>query len=88
MRKNEDLEKLNSIVRSCELIIGTELLPLNYIYNQRLERKTKLIMKEPFHPANKYFQFLRSGKRLRHFKGAKRFVNSTYPQAVRQYNNK
>ena len=23
----EDLEKLNSIVRTCELIIGTELLP-------------------------------------------------------------
>ena len=85
---NEDLEKLNSIVRTCELIIGTELLPLNYIYFQRLERKTKLIMKEHFHPANKYFQFLRSGKRLRHFKGTKRFINSTYPQAVRQYNNK
>ena len=61
---------------------------MNYIYNQRLERKTKLIMKEPFHPANRYFQFLRSGKRLRHFKGAKRFVNSTYPHAVRQFNNK
>ena len=84
----EDLEKLNSIVRTCELIIGTEFLHLNYIYHQRLQRKTKLIMKEHFHPANKYFQFLRSGKRLRHFKGAKRFINSTYPQAVRQYNNK
>ena len=42
---NEDLEKLNSIVRTCEHIIGTELLPLEYICYQRLERKTKLIMK-------------------------------------------
>ena len=58
---NDDLEKLNSIVRTCEHIIGTELLPLEYIYYQRLERKTKLILKEHFHPANKCFQFLRSG---------------------------
>ena len=40
---NDDLEKLNSFVSTCELTFGTELIHLEYVYHQRLERKTNLL---------------------------------------------
>ena len=51
-----------------------------------IKKKTELILKDNTHPANTYFDFLPSKRRLRHFKGNKRFINSTYPQAVRLFN--
>ena len=40
-------------------------------------------MQDEFHPAADYFQFLPSNRRLKHFKGSKRFIDSFYPHAVR-----
>ena len=37
---------------------------------------------------NKYFAILRSGRIYRHFKGNKRFLDSTYSQAVRLLNRR
>ena len=39
-------------------------------------------MQDEFHPAADYFQFLPSNRRLKHFKGSKRFTDSFYPHAV------
>ena len=82
-----DLQKLSSVIRQAEKIIGERLPTLEDIYLQRLTKKTGQIMKDCFHLAYKYFEFLPSGRRLRHFKGSPRFLNSTYPQAVKFYNN-
>ena len=82
-----DLLKLYSITKSAEKIIGIDLPSLEDIYVQRLVRKTNLILKDNSHPAVKYFDILPSGRRMRHFKGNARFLNTTYPQAVKIFNN-
>ena len=78
--------KLNSIVRRAEKIIGTELKSLDSIFIERTKNKTKKIMSEIEHPAHRYFNFLPSNVRLRAFKGCKRLTNSFYPTAVKIYN--
>ena len=83
-----DLRKLASVVRSAERIIGINLSPLCVLYEQRMDRRTKMIMEDIHHPANNYFEFLPHGIRLRTFKGNKRFVNSFYPSAVKHFNSK
>ena len=82
-----DLTKLSSVIRQCQKIIGTSLPSLEELYIQRLIKKTQKILNDEHHPANNYFNFLPSGRRLRHFKGNSRFLRSTYPQAVRLFNN-
>ena len=71
-----------------EYIIGVSLPSLHEVYLKRIEKKSNTIFKDPEHPANKYFELLPSGKRYRHFKGNKRYINSTFPQAVRFLNCK
>ena len=60
-----DLRKLASVVRSAERIIGINLSPLCVLYEQRMDRRTKMIMEDIQHPANNYFEFLPHGIRLR-----------------------
>ena len=78
--------KLNSIIRTCENIINTSLPSLEEIYLQRMKDKTCKILKDQFHPARKYLEFLPSMKRMRTFKGNKRFTNSFFPQAIKLFN--
>ena len=82
----QDLYKLNSVVKYCEKIVNLPLPSLENIYFERLEKKTNLILKDEYHPSRKYFNFLPSGRRIRHFRGNVRFLKSTYPQAVRYFN--
>ena len=79
--------KLSSIIRSCEKIVNCDLPSLESIYIERTQRRTSKIMQDEHHPSFKYFNFLPSNRRLRTFKGKKRFVNSFYPQAVKIFNN-
>ena len=79
---------LSSVIRQSEKIIGVTLPCLNDIYEKRLEKKALLILDDVHHPAHNYFDLMPSGRRFRHFRGNKRFINSTYPQAVRHLNKK
>ena len=79
--------KFASIIRTCENIMCMSLPSLEDIYLQRMKNKTSNILKDKCHPAHKYFEFLPSMKRLRTFKGNKRFINSFYPQAVKLFND-
>ena len=81
-----DLSKLQSVIKTSEKIIGTNLPSLEALYISRLERKITKIMRDKYHPAYRYFEFLPSPRRLRNYKGNKRFVNSFYPQAVKYFN--
>ena len=81
-----DLNKLSSVIRSAEKIIGTGLPSLHSIYVERSVSKTNNIIKDSSHPAHKYFQFLPSQRRMRTFKGNKRFTKSFYPEAVKMFN--
>ena len=81
-----DLCKLQSVIRTSEKIIGTSLSSLESLYVSRLSKKTSKIMRDNCHPSFKYFEFLPSNRRLRCYKGNKRFVESFYPQAVKYFN--
>ena len=81
-----DLNKLSSVIKQSERIIGLPLPSLEDIFLERLGRKIQLIFSDSSHPASKYFTFLRSGRRLQQFKGNQRFLKSTYPQAVKYFN--
>ena len=84
----KDLNLLSSVIKHAEYIIGVSLPSLHDIYLKRIAKKSNTILKDPEHPAHKYFELLPSGKRYRHFKGNKRYINSTFPQAVRFLNCK
>ena len=84
----KDLNLLSSVIRQSEKIIGVTLPCLNDIYEKRLEKKALLILDDVHHPAHNYFDLMPSGRRFRHFRGNKRFINSTYPQAIRHLNNR
>ena len=81
-----EVNKLSSVIRSAEKVIGTKLPSLDSIYLERTTKKTEKIMKDPTHPASSYFNFLPSNRRLRTFKGNKRFTDSFYPTAVKLFN--
>ena len=78
--------RLQSIVRNAERIIDTELPSLESIYVDRMTNKTNKILNDSHHPAHMYFNFLPSNRRLRAFKGCKRFTKSFFPQSVKCYN--
>ena len=84
----KDLNLLSSVIKHAEYIIGVSLPSLHDIYLKRISKKSNTILKDPEHPAHKYFELLPSGKRYRHFKGNKRYINSTFPQTVRFLNCK
>ena len=80
-------ERIDSVVRQAERIININLPSIESIYLNRMKKKTSNILKDKFHPAFNYFKFLPSNKRMRTFKGCKRFTNTFYPQAVKYFNN-
>ena len=82
-----DLVKLNSVVKNSEKIVGTSLLPLEFIYHQRMEGRVDKILKDKNHPAQKYFEYLPHGTRFRAFFGNRRFVDSFFPSAVKHFNS-
>ena len=84
----KDLSVLSSVIKQSENIIGAKLPSLKEIYIKRLKKKTSVILKDQHHPAYNYFDLMPSGRRYRHFKGKKRFLNSTFPQSVRLLNSK
>ena len=81
-----DLLKFISLIKQAQKIIKIDLPTLENLYVQRLTRKTDLILKDNSRSAHDYFTFLPSGRRMRLFKGNSRFLNSTYPQAVKIFN--
>ena len=81
----KDLNRLCSVVRTAERIIGTGLPSLHSIYRERTLKRTNSILNDDTHPANVLFDRLPSG-RLRNFKGKKRFTDSFIPSAVKTFN--
>ena len=57
-------EKLNRVVKIASKIIGTKLLPLDELYQDRLHKKFQKIRSDKMHPANNYFTALRRRVRL------------------------
>ena len=83
----EERAKLERVVKSASRIIGTDLPSLESLYEQRLKKKTKKILKDQSHPANHLFDLLPSGKRFRSLKTrTERFKNSFYPKSIRNFN--
>jgi len=82
-----DLNRLSAVIRSAEKITGMELPSLEKIFHQRTQKRTAAIMKDPSHPANRLFVFLRSQRQLKTYFGNKQFVNSFYPAAVKLFNS-
>ena len=80
------LNKLDAVIRNAEKIIGINLKPLEVIYKERTVTKTSKILKDSTHPARQYFEFLPHGKRMRTYRGNKRFTNSLFPEAVKIFN--
>ena len=85
---HHELTKLNSIIRTSEKIVGLKLTSLQIIFENKMEKNISNIIKDKYHPANKYFEFLPSGRRLRACYGNKRFVNSYIPSAIKYFNSK
>ncbi len=81
-----DINKLESVIRNPERIIGTSLPSLISLYEERTIKRVDCIMNDASHPASGHFEFLPSGKGLRTFKGSKRLTNSFYPPAVKLFN--
>ena len=84
----KDIDLLTTVIKSAVKIVCTKLPSLNELCLKRLAKKTNLILKHNEDPSYDYFELLPNGKRYRHFKGNKRFINSAYPQAVRFLNSK
>ena len=81
-----DLSRLESVIRSAQRIIGADLSSLHSLYQERTLKRIKCILNDDSHPAFDYIQFLPSGNRLRTFRGSNRLTNSSYPSAVKIYN--
>ena len=85
----KDINLLSNVISQAgKIILDKELPSLDTIYRERLARKTQLILSDISHPARAYFDLLPSGRRYRHFKGNKRFLDSTYSQAVKLLNRR
>ena len=83
-----DITKLTSVINTSERLLGLNLPSLSAIFESSMENNIKKIMADKSHPANKYFDFLPSGKRLRACFGNRRFVDSYYPSAIKHFNSK
>ena len=83
-----DILKLKSVIKNAEKIIGVTLPSIESIYQERALRRTHKILADEHHPAHSYFEFLRSGSRLKTFRGNKRLTNSFYPDAVKIFNSR
>ena len=75
------------IVRTAAKIIGCSLPFLSEIYDDRLLRRARSILKDPSHPGYDLFKLLPSGKRYRcHRARTERLKCSFFPTAIRALN--
>ncbi|KAK1799486.1 hypothetical protein P4O66_007711 [Electrophorus voltai] len=83
----QDRQALQRVVRSAERITHTELPDLQTIYYKRCQTKARRIVKDPTHPNNRLFSWLRSEKRFHSLKTkTERLKRSFFPQAIRALN--
>ena len=80
-------KQLERVVKTASKITGHDLPSVSSIHSTRTKRKMQKVIADPSHPACPLFRILPSGKRIESFKGrTSRFLNSTYPEAVRLMN--
>ena len=82
-----DINKLNSVIRSAEKIVGCRLAGMEEIYMNRLLNKAKKIVDDSSHPGASYLKLLPSGRRYQTFKGSSRFLHSMFPMMIKSLNN-
>ena len=79
----KDLKKLNSVIKTCAYIIGTDLEFFETLYFKRIPKRIQSILEDSSHPALHLFEILPSGKRLRSLcRTNGRFNRSFHPSAV------
>ena len=84
----DDRKRLNRVVGTASFIIGRELPALDKLYAARVQKKSRSIISDEFHPANSLFELMRSGKRYRVIRAdSNRTRNSFYPSAIRLLND-
>ena len=79
--------KLNSIVNKCSKIVGVKQLSLNEVYERRVRKRAKGIIRNESHPLAVHYQPLPSGRRLRSLPFKKtRTLNSFVPVSIKLMN--
>ena len=81
--------KLNSIVRTCEKIIGSKQQTIEEIFRKRATKRVIGIQKDPTHVLAHLLKTLPSGRRLQNFKcRLKRFEKTFIPQSIKLFNSR
>ena len=79
--------KLNSIVNKCSKIVGVKQASLNDVYERRVKKRAKGIMRNDSHPLAVHYELLPSGRRLRSLPVKKtRATNSFVPMSIKILN--
>ena len=81
----KDLTKLSRVIRQSQKLIGGPCLSLDCIYNSFCSTKVKLITGDDTHPLHHFYEYLRSGVRLK--AKTNRFNNSFVPRSIRHVNS-
>ena len=85
----QNRDDLQRVVRSASKIIGCDVPPLQLLYDERLVRKAKSILRDESHPAHSIFQPLPSGKRFRTlYARTERSRNTFFHRAVKALSTK
>ena len=83
----QDRKRLTRVIKAAERTTRSTLPRLEDIYSKRCRAKAERIMKDSSHPDHHMFEWLRSGRRLRHLAArTERLKNSFFPQAIRALN--
>ena len=83
----EQKRAMDKTRKIAQKIIGSELVPIQILYDQRVLAKAKSIMADPTHPLNDCFQFNRSQIRLCPPTTRRtRFRQSFVPNSIHMYN--
>ena len=79
----KDTAQLERIVKQASRVVGCDLPSIASLYDTRLVRRARSIIRDTTHPANPLFELLPSGKRFRALRTrTSRFRNSFFPEAV------
>ena len=83
----QDKRIINRVRKCAERIIGVKVPNWESIYESRVCQMTNKILRDNRHPLHRYFQYLPSGRRLRHTKArTNRFKASFVPNSIRLHN--
>ena len=88
--RKEDFKKMEAIVKQASKIIGErrDLARECTDHADRIIKNANEIMSNKNHPLHDYYEFLRSGRRLRSMKcRTKRYADSFVPHSIRMCNN-